>query len=458
MSEKVYVTKKDETQIQFRCNDSGILMEISEFFTFMAEGYRYMPAFKNKSWDGKVRLANLRNNTLPFGLLAHLAKFCETRDYELVIDETITNIDRPTIEELQEFVSSIPLTSRGIPIELRDYQFDGFQKGIRDGRTLLISPTGSGKSLIIYMLLRWYLENEEGRVIIIVPTTSLVTQMQKDFADYSETDPSFNADTEVHGIFSGREKYGFTSRVVVTTWQSAVKLDKSWFREFGMVIGDEAHTFKAVSLNKIMSNLTNAEFRIGTTGTIDNLQVNKLVLIGNFGPDHKVISTKELMDAKTLAQLKINCLVLKYPDEIRKLVCKAEYKEEIDYLVSHEGRNRFLTNLAESMDGNCLVLFNFVQKHGKPLLKQIKDKVAKSDPNRKVFFVSGGVAADEREQIRTITDKHDSLVKLHFGKKIVRLPKNENVPLKDGTSKKAKDLTTTDDIDDLWLSPKLMRK
>jgi superfamily II DNA or RNA helicase len=344
----------------------------------------------------------------------------------------------------------IPLSNKGKKIEMRDYQFDGFQQAIREQRSLLISPTGSGKSLIIYMLLRWFLDHHESDrlVLIVVPTTSLVAQMKKDFADYSEFDSSFDAQAEVHEIYSGKEKHNFASRVVVTTWQSAVKLDKLWFRNFGMVIGDEAHQFKAKSLNLIMSHLTNANFRIGTTGTIDNIQCNKLVLIGNFGPVHRVTSTKELMDSDTLAKLKINCVVLVYPDEVRKVVSKLEYQEEIDYIVGHSARNRFITNLAADQTGNTLVLYNYVDKHGKPLHKMISDKVSSS---RKVFFVSGGVGTDERERIREITESHDNLVHLTFGKKEIKFRREYEIPLSNGNKKLAEQITIYDDICDKWL-------
>lgn len=406
----VNVKKKDEVWVTFQCDDSGVIMEISEFFTFMVDGYKFSPAYKNKTWDGKIRLANLRNNTLPFGLVMHLAEFCKSRGYEITYDKAITNVPRPSLEELEEYCKMIPLSNKGKKIEMRDYQFDGFQQAIREGRSLLISPTGSGKSLIIYLLLRWFLDNhdDDKSVLIVVPTTSLVAQMKGDFADYSQFDDSFNAETDVHEIYSGKEKRGFKSRVVVTTWQSAVKLERSWFYNYGMIIGDEAHQFKAKSLNSIMQNLINAEYRIGTTGTIDDIQCNKLVLIGNFGPVHRVTSTKELMDSDTLAKLKISCLVLKYPDDIRKIVSKADYQDEIDYIVAHEGRNRFITNLALDQSGNTLVLYNYVQKHGKPLHKMIDAK--NTDPTRKVFFVSGGVNAEERERIREITEKEKNAI------------------------------------------------
>lgn len=449
----VFVKKKDETLIQFSCEDGGVYAEISEFFTFFAEGYKYMPSFKNRCWDGKIRLANLRNNTLPYGLLVHLVEFCKSRGYAVKISDEIINIPRPSIKELTEYVNMIPLAVNGKRItSMRDYQFDGFVQAIRENRSLLISPTGSGKSLIIYMLIRWYLDHHSNdkMALIIVPTTGLVEQMKKDFIDYSIFDKDFDAEKEVHQIYSGKEKFSFPeSRIVVSTWQSAIKLDKKWFEPYGMVIGDEAHLCKSKSLNDIMGRLVNANYRIGTTGTIDDIQCNKLILIGNFGPIHRVTSTKSLMDSDTLAKLKINCLVLKYPDELRKAVCKVDYQAEIDYIVSHPGRNRFITNLAIDLKGNTLILFNYVEKHGKPLYKLISEKV--KGTGRKVFYVSGEVVTNERERIREITEKHDNLIHLFFGKKEIKIRKETLVTLTDGSKKEAKDITCDDDICETWI-------
>jgi superfamily II DNA or RNA helicase len=231
--------------------------------------------------------------------------------------------------------------------------------------------------------------------------------MSKDFANYSALDDTFDAESEIHQIYSGKEKFNFDASVVITTWQSAIKLPSQWFFQYGMVIGDEAHTFKAKSLTTIMNRLVNADYRIGTTGTLDNAIVNQLVLEGNFGPQYKVTTTKKLIDSDTLAQLSIKCLVLKYPDESRKIVKSFKYQDEIDYIVSYEKRNKFIVNLTCDQKGNSLVLYNLVQKHGKPLYELFQDKVK---GKRKVFFVSGAVNAEERERIREITEKEKNAI------------------------------------------------
>jgi superfamily II DNA or RNA helicase len=414
----IEVTKKNEANLFVTSEDTGVLMEISENYTFFVPGYKFMPAFKNKIWDGKVRLYDMRSRTLPYGLLNSLADFALHRGYLLKFGPGIIQPEDTPKDLLHEFVHSLPLTAHGKLITPRDYQIDAFCHAIRNSRAVLVSPTASGKSLIIYLMLRWFLANEarkdSEKVLIVVPTTSLVEQMSKDFAEYSAVDDSFDAEKEVHKIYSGKEKINISSRVVVTTWQSAIKMTPAWFNNYSMVIGDEAHNFKAKSLTTIMNNLTQARFRIGTTGTLDGAQVHELVLTGSFGKVYRVTSTKALIDDGSLAPLKITCLALKYSAETRKIVSKYAYKDEIDFLVSSVARNKFIVNLALGQKGNTLVLYNLVEKHGKVLHRMLTKACAGT--KRKVFFVSGAVNAEEREAVRELTEKEtDAIIVASMG-------------------------------------------
>ena len=403
----IKISKLNEAKLIIESDDSGILRELYEYYTFFAENYKFMPAYRNKMWDGKLRLFDLRTQQLPYGLLTQTLTFAQERRYEVNLDSSIKHSWKDR-DEIKSYIDDLSLSVNGNTISPRDYQLHAAMHALIRRRCILLSPTGSGKSLIIYLCIRYFLHQyEDKKVLIVVPTTSLVAQMAKDFQNYSSFDETFDSAEEVHQIYSGKEKFDFEASVVITTWQSAIKLPIQWFNQYGMVIGDEAHTFKAKSLTTIMNRLVNAEYRIGTTGTLDNMMVNQLVLEGNFGPQYKVTSTKELMDSDTLAQLTIKCLVLKYSDESRKSTKGYKYPEEIDYLVSHQKRNNFIVNLTVDQKGNSLVLYNLVEKHGKPLYELFLKKVEKK---RKVFFVSGSVNAEERERIREITEKEKNAI------------------------------------------------
>ena len=190
--------------------------------------------------------------------------------------------------------------------------------------------------------------------------------------------------------------------MTITTWQSVYKLDRSFFEEYNVVIGDEAHLFKSKSLISIMTKLHHAKYRFGFTGTLDGTQTHKWVLEGLFGPSYKVTRTDELMRQGHLSQLDIQCLVLKHKPQTFEA-----YNDEIEYLISHEQRNKFITNLALDLKGNSLILYSRVEAHGAVLYDKINNN--KRD-DRKVFFIHGGIDAEERELVREITEKEKNAI------------------------------------------------
>jgi superfamily II DNA or RNA helicase len=399
VSDNIILHKKDEAFIRFEC-DRNIAQELSDYFTFYVPGYQFVPAYKNRLWDGKIRLADLRTFAIYHGLIPYIQKFCEERDYKLHIDPHITTTENFSAIEADEFAKSLKL-----PHEVRDYQLKSFIQAIRNRRILLLSPTASGKSLILYLIVR-FLQQEHKRGLLIVPTTSLVEQMYSDFASYG-----YDSDQYCHRQYSGKEKH--TNKfLTITTWQSIYKNPQEYFEQFDFVVGDEAHQFKAKSLATILSGCTNAGYRIGCTGTLDGTQTHRLVLEGLFGPVHQATTTKELMDNKHLAEFKIKCLILKYPETVCKQSRDWDYNTEVDYIVLNKARNEFIKNLVLSLEGNTLILFQFVEKHGKDLHSLIKEHTK----NRHVFFVYGGTDVEVRESIRAITEKEkDAIIVASYG-------------------------------------------
>lgn len=380
--------------------DAGLAAELSDYFSFYVPGYKFMPAYKNKVWDGKIKLFNRMTGELSAGLYIYLMKFCSERGYTLDTEETDYGFPfrEEPVPEFDEF-----LAASSLPFPPRTYQKTAVLTALQRSRAILLSPTGSGKSFIAYLLIKYYMSmiDEKQKVLIIVPTTSLVEQMVSDFEDYG-----MMTDHAVHKIYSGKDK-NTDKRVIVSTWQSIYKFPPAWFKKFGMIIGDECHGFKSKSLSSIMNKSTEAKYRYGLTGTLDGTQTHKLVLEGLFGPVYQVTKTVDLQEDGTLAPLEINVLSLNYPQEVRKDFGKRTYQDEIDFIVGHEGRNRFIRNLALGTSGNTLVLFQRVAAHGKPLFDLISSK---AEQGRKVFFVSGDTATTDREAIRKIVEKQSNAI------------------------------------------------
>ena len=381
------------------CAESSTIMELSDQFTFYAEGYKFNPKYRARMWDGKIRLINNLAGTCYAGLAQRIKKFCDSRGYSFSFDEELfyENISE---FELEQFIQSLNIPEK---YQSRDYQFDSILKCLRSTRRTLVSPTSSGKSFMIYVLMRWY-QQFGHKGLIIVPTIGLVNQMASDFRDYGYTG-TIHCSTE--GINRSND---VPTDIVITTWQSLNngknKMPKSWYQQFGVVFGDEAHGAKATSLIQILSSLQYCKYRFGTTGTLDGNPLNEATIEGLFGPKYKAVSTKELMDQGYVSKLKIKCIVLKYSDEIAKSVRGKTYAEEIDYLISSTERNKFIKNLCLSLKGNKLVFFRIVD-HGKSLY----DLITRSTDHN-VFYIDGSVSGDTRESIRKAIEEEENAILL----------------------------------------------
>ena len=416
----VNVEKLDEVYVRI-FSDPSIEQELADFFTYEYPNARFTPQYKARLWDGKVRLYDQIRKTLYLGLVPYVIQFCQRNNYKIEFKNNVFVSNEHTHDSIEKYVRDLKLPEK---IEIRDYQIDAITKGLNENRTLLLSPTGSGKSFIIYSIMRW-LVDRGNKCILIVPTTSLVEQMFSDFEDYSSVN-NWSVKANCQKLYSGFPKE-FTKQVLITTWQSVYLQPKSWFRQFDAMFGDEAHNFKAKSLTGVMEKMDTIQYRIGTTGTLDNKKIHQLVLEGIFGPVHRVTSTKALMDSGRLSNLNIKCIILKYSEEIRKERKNKTYQEEMDWLVTNDKRNKFIRNLAIASTGNTLVLFQYVEKHGKVLYEMISNK---AHENRKVFFVHGGTEVSDRESIRHITEQeNDAIIIASFGtfSTGINIPSIENV-------------------------------
>ena len=382
----------NELHIKVEC-EPAYAQELSDYFTFDVPGAKFMPAVRKRHWDGKIRLFNSVTRTIYAGLTNYIVDFCNARGYPVEVDKKLTTRAIFEDSEVDDLAKSIQLT-----LEPRDYQKSAIAHAVRNRRCLLLSPTASGKSLIIYMLCRHYATMKK---LIVVPTTALVHQMASDFEEYGYS-------KEVQKITAGADKE-IKHEITVTTWQSIYKLPKKWFKQFNVIVGDEAHLFKAKSLTNIMSKLDNTPFRFGLTGTLDGSQTHRLVLEGLFGPVEKVTTTADLIEKKNLADLKINICVLKHTKENRTAQARAKYRDEINYLVDSASRNEFIINLCKVLEGNSLLLFNFI-RHGQELFDMAKAL------NKNCHFVYGGVKGEERNEIREIVESDsNALIVASYG-------------------------------------------
>lgn len=393
----IIITNKDESWIRVDCDES-IAWELRDAFSFRPPGFQFVPSYKQKLWDGYLRLFDVTKRQIYRGLAPQVIKWIEEKGYtyEYTGEQYDTSF---SVEEANQFIET--LNPKHAP---RDYQVASFVHAIRSRRRIVLSPTGSGKSLLLY-LISMYLLRMGKRGLLIVPRSALVEQMFSDFQDYS-TKNGKDMFKYCWRVYSGRDKDS-QHPIIISTWQSLQRLPKEYFEKFDYVICDEVHQAQAKALSDIVTKCSNAEYRVGVTGTLSGAKAHEWVLTGLFGQIFKATTSAELMEKKQLAELTIKCLLLKYGEEECQYMKSASYQDEIEYIISNPNRNKFICNLTLSLKGNTLLLFNYVEKHGSVLYDML-NKHAKE--GRKVFFIHGGTDVGDREEIRRILEKETDAI------------------------------------------------
>lgn len=416
-------------------------LELSEAFRFQVDGYKFAPSFKSGQWDGYIRLFNLGNRQMASGLYKRVVEFCEKRDYsyEVIDDYDRTGYEPPnyqtpniTNDSMLEYMESLNMTTRGVPIVIREYQVEGVTVAIRDRQAILKASVGAGKSMILYCVSRYLTEVLGLRVLIVVPTIGLTTQMRGDFADYAAA-TDWDVDTHMHLISAGAD-HSVDKPIVISTFQSLSKSTPDWFNAFGAIISDEGHSITAKSFQDIYGKATHVPFRLACTGTLHKMKCNTLVMQGLTGDVYYIAETKDLIDAGQLVPMKIKSIVLNYTPDICKAFKKATYEEELHWLITNPKRNNFIKKLAISCKGTTLVYFRF-EVQGRALFDSIKSVVGDT---REVFYIDGGVKSEERESIRKLANAVDAIVVCSYGtmKMGINIPAVSNIiishPIKGG--------------------------
>lgn len=435
----IVVTKLNESFVRVKC-DPDLAREISDTYTFEIPGAKFTPLYKMGRWDGKIKIFNIGARTLPYGLTNELQKFADDRGYSFELNIPEMKDAGLTYKDVADFAGTLGIDKRKPPIEIRDYQINGAFQALKNKRGILHAATGAGKSLVLFIICRYIVEELQMRVLIVVPTISLTSQMKSDFADYA-SGTNWSADANVHCITAGVDK-SIKKPITVSTFQSIYKMDSDWLNQYGCIIGDEGHKIVAKTITGIYERATEVEYKLACTGTLHDMKCNLLVMKGITGDVYEIATTSTLIENKQLVPLTIKAIILNHPEHVAKALKKAEYDDEIRYIVSLSKRNEFIAKLASQCKGTTLVLFRFVDLQGEPLYKLISEK----SPDRNVHYIDGTVTGKDRELIRKDANTGDD-VTIEFEKFIFECEPNILLPLLDNTEKKAKNITIDDDID-----------
>jgi superfamily II DNA or RNA helicase len=394
----VIIEKKNEVFIKLNC-ESHILYELKPYFSFEIQSAKFMPQYRKSKWNGEINLLSVHTGEIYAGLLDRIIAKLKSHGYTYEFKNNkyyglpFEIDDKVSLEGTESYLRAISTMSP------YDYQISAVYECLRYNRKTIVSPTSSGKTLLIYALARYYTAKKL-KTLIIFPTTSLIHQMYKDFIEYGWTPENY-----CHMVYSGKEKETDLP-ITLSTWQSLKDMQKSFFEDIDCVIVDECHGVKGKVLTEILKKCHHAKYRFGFTGTLTNgdsdSEANELIISGLFGPKYKTINTKEMIEKGRASELDIQCLILKHPPQTFN-----KYEDEVQYIIGHEKRNNFIKKLALDLKGNTLILFSRVETHGLPLYELINTS---NDIERKIFFVHGKVDIEDRELIREITERENNAI------------------------------------------------
>jgi superfamily II DNA or RNA helicase len=378
-SELIVIKKINEVFVKVFC-DYSVAREISERFSFEIPNARFHPKVKAGVWDGVIRLLNLKTGQIYLGLLDKLLEFAKEKNYQVEFDGDFGK-ENFSVHEAKEFIKTLNLPNF---IEIRDYQIEAFVHCVRERRALSLLPTSSGKSLLLYWLIRYF---QDQKTLIIVPTVNLVNQLFKDFKDYG-----WDSEENIHKIFSGQEKET-QKKCIISTYQSMAKLPPSYLKKFGHIIVDECHTAKSKSITSILESMPNTRYRFGFTGTLDGTETNENTLRGLFGEVKRFITTSELIEQGYATPVRVKGLVLNYKEIPQKYLRGLDWDGENEVIHGYEKRHKFIANLALSIKGNTFVMFRIIS-HGEELYRLINEM---NTENRKILLVHGQLDKEGKE-------------------------------------------------------------
>ena len=402
MSEIIELKKIDEVYLLVSC-DKSQEMELKEHFSRYAPNYRYHPKYVAKIWSGKIYFFG-RDHLLPIGLLREFLLFCNKFSYQCKFNFDVNELK----EEVSNFVIDefIAGLKQHYPskFELMTHQYEAFKSCVRKKRGVSQIVTGGGKSFLMYNLIQ-YLRLQKRKILLLVPSVSLVEQMYSDFQSYGWSDIS----SRVTKLYSG-QKPDFTKDLLISTWQSVYKFDVNFFEKYDSLLVDETHNLRGASLTDIAKKCKNCDYRLGFTGTLPTEPSELMTINGYLGDVIAVTKASELIDKGVLSQIKIMNVLMDYPDDIKLKNKNRSYNEELETIYNFPDRNKIIKNILDSkQNDNTLILCHLID-HLKQIEKYLVEHLDMS--KYKLYIIYGEISAEEREKIRIKMDQESGVILL----------------------------------------------
>jgi superfamily II DNA or RNA helicase len=380
------------------------------------------PKVKAKIWDGYFNFFK-KDKYIPVGLWKKLLDICDK--YNITINKNFVNDIRDSSIKKEDIEEYFKVFFDGNKYQPRKYQNEAVYMFSKYKRIVAEMATSAGKTLIIYMVFQYInhlmkLRDEENfKMLIIVPNIQLVTQTFQDWLDYDAGKDSFRA-LMVSGETDHKDRSLDEYDVVIGTFQSLSKKPKDWFSVFECVFVDESQSAGAVSLKNILTKCDRAEYKLGISGTtkIKGDDAESFGIQEHLGPLLYKISPDHLIKNDFATPVNVKVFRLSYLDNenrqgIGKLANRKSFDKakllslEKDLAIESKKRLKFILSLLQKTKNNALVLFGSVEKgYG----KKIKDTLREMTSEKEVYYVDGGTPSENRNEYKKLMEEGDNKI------------------------------------------------
>ncbi len=373
-------------KLQIFVDDKDTAREIMNSLSAFIPGYEHNTLYRMGKFNGKKKFYTIKPTDEGWYFTA-----------EIGFKKRIEDLLKIEVEDVKEDITDpIEFLKKALPkLPFKPYrhQLKMFLGMAESKAHLAISSTGSGKSLSIYLLLSYFRQKNK-KIIVLVPTIDLTSQLLGDCKDYKASQEFIDDIQLIGGEFKDKDIH---KPVVFSTWQSAQKSDMS---SFDIVINDETHQAKADVLQSILSNPFKQ--KLGMTGTMPIEQLDALILESKFGQPKRYITAKQMMNMGLSTELTVVPLFLNHGK-----VPLMKYQDEVKYLKECPKRRKFIKNFLKKLSGLTVTLYNHTA-HGEQTFEDItgvkcSSQVKRSFQTQKnlgVFFISGATPGKIRKEIR----------------------------------------------------------
>jgi len=373
------------------------------------EGWRFHPLVKKRLWDGYI--SYIKGNKIPSGLWKEVMEIGQEYNFEIKMQGVKRLFDDEIKEE--EFTKwATDFFAKHPKFQPRDYQIQAAFRILKYRRCLAELATSAGKTLISFMVVAYLLEVlKKKRILFIVPNVSLVIQATEDFDEYNLRD---RIPLKIQQIYAGA-KIKKSSNIVVGTYQSLVKKPADYFAEFDVVMVDETHKAKSLSIRTILDQCWHCDYRFGLSGTIPKKgTIDRLTLMACTGPLITNVSASFLQEQGHVSPCKVMIIEMDYASEEQKESFyflsrtpedrKNLFSLEQNFVISSEKRRKFILDVIAKTNHNSLVLFYRIEQ-GEALYNALRQI-----PGKEVYYVDGGTDKDYREVYKKKMENKDNVI------------------------------------------------